>query len=97
MFDWRTIVSLFAAPLGNLINKGITVGSTAVVVWAVSKGVPDGVIAPLVASVVLAISTVISGFASSQGIQIPIINADTTNGVKVVSEDSKSPAVNTKQ
>ena len=48
----------------------------------------------ILASVVLAVSTVISGFAATQGVQIPIINQDKTNGVKVVSSDAVAPAVN---
>ncbi len=44
--------------------------------------------------VVMGISTLISGFAATQGVQIPIINADETNGVKVVGASSPSPAVN---
>lgn len=97
MFNWRSLVSLFAAPLGNIVNRGIAVASTAVITWSVSKGVPGDVVTPIVASIVLAVSTAIAAFATSQGIQIPLINADPTNGVKVVPQNANAQAVNSKQ
>ncbi len=48
----------------------------------------------LLAAAVLAISTAISGWASTQGIKIDIINKDESNGVKVVAATSPSEAVN---
>jgi hypothetical protein len=90
---WATLIGLFAAPLGAVINKGITIGATAVIAWSVAKGNPLGDISNIVAALAVGLSTLISGFAASQGIQIPIINAS-DNGVKVVAASNPAPAVN---
>lgn len=92
--NWTSIVTIFAKPLGALINKGLGMGAAAFVTWAVSKGLPLDSATSLAGIVVMGISTLISSFANTQGVQIPIINGDPTNNVKVVSASSPSPAVN---
>jgi hypothetical protein len=92
--DWKALIGYFAQPVGALINKGLAAGSGAIIAWGVAKGWPMGSLEPLIAMAVLAISTAISGFAATQGIQIPVINKDETNGVKVVAANSPSDAVN---
>ena len=91
---WQTLIGMFAAPLGAIINKGLSAGSAAIIAWGIAKGWPMGSFEPLLAMAVLAISTAISGFAATQGIQIPIINADNTNGVKVVADSTPAATVN---
>lgn len=91
--DYKFFLSFFAKPLGAIINKGLAAGAASVLGWSAAKGNPLGDVAPLVASVVLSISTIISGFAATQGIQIPIIN-DSDNGVKVVAASVDAPQVN---
>jgi len=86
--NWLSIVSLFAKPLGNAVNNLIAAGSASVITYAATKGIDAGITTPIVASVALALSTIISGFAATQGVQIPIINQDTNNGVRVVSSDA---------
>lgn len=81
---WTSLIGLFAGPIGTMINKGIGVGAAALVATSVAHGNPIGDISNIVGMFAVAISTVISGFAATQGIQIPIINADQTNGVTVV-------------
>lgn len=88
--DWKVLISLFAKPLGNMVNNALSAGSAAVIAWAVSKGADAGWVAPAVAGVVLAVSQTISGLAATQGIQIPIINNDVTNGVVVVNAAAAS-------
>lgn len=90
----KNFIAMFAAPLGAVINKGIAIAATAAITWSVSKGNPLGDISNIVWALAVGLSTLISGFAASQGIQIPIINADTTNGVKVVADSTPAAAVN---
>ena len=92
--DWKAMLGYFAQPLGALINKGLAAGSAALIAWGVAKGWPMGSIEPLLAMGVLAISTAISGWASTQGIKIDVINKDEANGIKVVAATSPSEAVN---
>lgn len=82
--DWKVLISLFAKPLGNMVNNALAAGSGAVIVWATAHGADAGWVTPAVAGIALAISQTISGLAATQGIQIPIINSDQTNGVVVV-------------
>jgi hypothetical protein len=91
---WQSLLSLFAAPLGAIINKALAVGGASLVTWAVSKGLPADSAATIGGALIVAASTAISGFASSQGVQIPLINADPNNGVKVVASTASAPAVN---
>jgi hypothetical protein len=92
--NWTSILGVFAKPLGAVINKGLAMASAAFVDWAVAKGLPLDSATSLATIVVMGISTLISGFAATQGVQIPVINADDTNGVKVVSANSPSAVVN---
>ena len=92
--DWKAILGYFAQPVGALINKGLAAGSAALIGYGLKAGWPMGSIEPLIAMGVLAISTALSGWASTQGIKIDVINKDETNGVKVVPATSPSPAVN---
>lgn len=90
---WATLIGMFAAPLGAVINKAITVAATSVIAYSVAKGNPLGDVSNIVAALAIGVSTVISGFAASQGIQIPIINAS-DNGVKVVAMSTPGVTVN---
>lgn len=89
-----SIASMFAAPFGAMLNKGLAAGAAAFIGWSTAKGLPIDAASNLAAGAVLMLSTAISGLAASQGIQIPIINADPSNGVKVVPNTSPTPAVN---
>lgn len=82
--DWKLIIGLFAKPLGAAINNALTAASGAVLAWAITKGADAGMVAPIIAGTVNVISLAISGFAATQGVQIPLINKDQTNGVVVV-------------
>jgi hypothetical protein len=92
--NWLSILGIFAKPLGAIINKGIAAGAAAIIGYSVAKGNPLGDMAPVVSAIALGISTLISGFAATQGVQIPIINEDPNNGVKVVSSNNPGQAVN---
>lgn len=92
--NWLSLLSIFAKPLGAVVNKGIAAAAAAVLGYSAAKGNPLGDVTPIVSALALGVSTIISGFAASQGVQIPIINADQTNGVKVVASTSASPTVN---
>lgn len=85
--NWTSLLGIFAKPLGAAINNALSAGSAAVIAWSVTKVGSDATsswVVPAVASATLALSQAISGFAATQGVQIPIINKDQTNGVKVV-------------
>lgn len=92
--NWLAILGIFARPLGAIINKGIAAGAAAVIGYSVAKGNPLGDLTPVISAVALGVSTLISGLAATQGVQIPIINADMTNGVKVVASSAQAPTVN---
>lgn len=92
--NWLSMFSVFAKPLGAMINNAISAAAGATVVYAANKGISADITTPIVASIAFAISSAISAFAATQGVQIPIINADPTNGVKVVSSKAAAPAVN---
>lgn len=92
--NWVTLLGIFSKPLGALINKGITAAAAAVIAYSVGHGNPLGDVSNIVAAVAVAVSTLITAIASTQGIQIQAINADQTNGVKVVNSNSASPSVN---
>lgn len=92
--NWMFFIGLFAKPLGAMINNALSAGSAAVIAYGASKGFDSGMTTPIVSAVVLGLSQTISALASTQGVTIPIINADTTNGVKVVAANSPAPAVN---
>ena len=92
--NWLPFLGFFAKPLGSLINKGIAMGAASVIAYSVAHGNPLGDVSNMVAAAAVAISTLISTLAATQGVQIPIINSDETNGVKVVASTSSSPVVN---
>lgn len=77
-------LSLFAGPIGNMINSAIATAAGAAITYSVTKGNPIGDVTGIVSMLALAASTAISGFAATQGVHIPIINASATNGVSVV-------------
>lgn len=78
------VLGLFARPLGAIINNGLTVGAGAFITWSVKQGLPLDSAQSIAAMVVGAVSVAITGLASTQGVTIPIINSDTSNGVRVV-------------
>lgn len=82
--NWLTLLSLFAKPLGQAVNNGISAASGAAILWATQKGIDANLATAVVGSIALAASTTISALAATQGVQIPIINKDQTNGVTVV-------------
>lgn len=94
----KSLLSLFAKPLGAAINNALAAGSAAVVLWSAKQGFDGGIVTPIVGAVVNLISVTIAGLAATQGVQIPLINADQTNGVRVVSDRvadlANVPAVN---
>lgn len=92
--NWVTLLGIFSKPVGALLNKAIASAAVAVIAYSVGHGNPLGDVSNIVSAVAVAISTIISGFAATQGIQIPAINADMTNGVRVVNSTSASPSVN---
>jgi hypothetical protein len=77
-------LKMFAGPIGNTINSLIATAAGSAVAFSVAHGNPIGDVSNIVAMLALAASTAISGFAATQGVQIPIINADPANGVRVV-------------
>lgn len=81
----KNLLSLFARPLGAAINNALAAGSAAVVLWSAKQGFDGGIVTPIVGAAVNLISVTIAGLAATQGVQIPIINADARNGVTVVS------------
>lgn len=82
--DWKVLLGMFAKPLGAALNQALATGSAAVVAWSVTKGADAGVVTPIVAAFVGALSVTIQTLASTQGVQIPLINNDPNNGVRVV-------------
>lgn len=93
--NWLSLLGIFAKPLGAIINKGIAAGAAAVIGYSAAKGNPLGDMTSVVSALALGVSTLISGLAATQGVQIPIINQDPANGVKVVAASSPGQAVNT--
>lgn len=91
--NWLSLLGIFAKPLGAAINNGISAASGAAIVWAVNKGVDANIATTVIGSIALAVSTAISGLASTQGVQIPVINNDKTNGVVVVPATNAAQAV----
>lgn len=89
---FKSILMLFAKPLGQMINNALQAGSAAVIAYAATKGFDAGVTTPIVAGLVGVISLAISGLAATQGVVIPVINADPNNGVRVVNADAARAA-----
>ena len=90
--NWLSLLGIFAKPLGGMVNNAISAGAAAAIVWAVNKGIDQTTAITVVSSIALAISTAISGLAATQGVQIPVINQDPTNGVRVVNSDDAKAA-----
>lgn len=83
--NWKALLGLFAKPLGAAINNAISAAAGAAITYAATKGIGADITTPIVGAVAFAISSAISAAAATQGVQIPIINNDQTNGVRVVS------------
>jgi hypothetical protein len=77
-----------------LLSPGISAASGAALVWATSHHIDAGISVPIISGLALVVSTAISGFAATQGVQIPIINKDQTNGVSVVKANTGGQVVN---
>lgn len=82
--NWLSLLGIFAKPLGAAINNGISAASGAAILYATQHHVDVGVATTVISAVALAVSTTISTLAATQGVQIPVINQDATNGVQVV-------------
>lgn len=87
-----SVLSIFARPIGQFILQGLTAASAAFVTQAVSYGVPLTTATNLSAAFVGLVTWAISAAAASQGVNIPVINADTSNGVRVVVADDARAA-----
>ncbi len=90
--NWLSLLGIFAKPLGAAINNGISAASGAALVWATQHHIDAGISVPIISGLALVVSTAISGLAATQGVQIPVINNDTTNGVRVVASDDAKAA-----
>lgn len=91
--NWTSLLGIFAKPIGAAINNAISAASGAAILYATQHHVDLGTATTVVSAVALAISTTISSLAATQGVQIPVINQDKTNGVKVVAANTPAPAV----
>ena len=87
-----SLLAMFAKPLGTAVNHAITIGAASVTAWAVSKGADVGVVTPIVAGFVVALSTTVNVLASTQSVNIGVINADQSNGIRVVSSAAADKA-----
>lgn len=82
--NWLSLLSIFAKPLGAAINNALSAGGAAAVLWATQKGIDQNLSTAVVGALISAASLTISGLAATQGVQIPVINNDPANGVRVV-------------
>lgn len=89
---FRSILMMFATPLGAAINNALAAGAGAAILYGSQKGIDATISTPIVGGLVLAISATISALAATQGITIPVINFS-NNGVKVVPDNSPTQAV----
>lgn len=80
-----SILSLFAKPLGAMVNNALLAASASFVTWSVAHGMDNGTAATIAAGVVGVVSALVQWGASTQGVNISVINNDPTNGVRVVS------------
>lgn len=87
------LASMFAGPIGSMVNTAIKTGAASIITYSVAKGNPLGDLTNVVAAGSLALSTLLSSVAQTQGVHIPIINNDPTNGVKVVRADEAARRV----
>lgn len=92
MMNWTSIFTIFAKPLGAMINNALAAGSGAAILWASQKGIDASVSTPIIGGIALAASQIIAALAATQGVQIPVINNDTNNGVRVVAAASADRA-----
>lgn len=83
-----SVLSLFAKPLGALLNNVLAAGSAAVIAWAVQQGMDHDVAVSVAAGVVGVLSLLIQWGASTQGVNIKVINDDQNNGARVVDATS---------
>lgn len=79
-----SILSLFAKPLGAMVNNALLAASASFVTWSVSHGMDNGTSSTIAAGAVGVISALVQWGASTQGVNISVINNDPTNGVTVV-------------
>ena len=79
-----SILSLFAKPFGAMVNNALLAASASFVTWSVSHGMDSGTAATIAAGAVGVVSALIQWGASTQGVNISVINNDPTNGVTVV-------------
>lgn len=91
---WLTaFLTMFAGPIGNLITKGLALGSTALVTWSIAHGVPADAASNIAGDLVAVVTTGIGLLASTMGVKINAVNV-APNGVKVVPASSPTAAVN---
>jgi hypothetical protein len=89
-----SVLSLFAKPLGAMVNNALMAASASFVTWSVSKGMDSGAATTVAAGVVGALSALVQWGASTQGVNISVINSDPTNGVTVVkASDAKAAGI----
>lgn len=81
---WTMLLGLFAKPLGAAINNALAAGAGAATLWLSQKGVDASITAPIITGLVSVLSLSISALAATQGVTIPVINADQNNGARVV-------------
>ena len=78
-----SLFSIFAGPLGGLVNKGITVASTAAITWLVARGLPVTGAEGIVSGALLVVSSVATIVTKTDTSKIFTINRG-ANGVVVV-------------
>lgn len=79
-----SILSLFAKPLGAMVNNALLAASASFVGWSVSHGMDGNTASTIAAGAVGVVSALVQWGASTQGVNIKVINDDQTNGVSVV-------------
>lgn len=80
-----SMLSLFARPLGQAVASALAAGSAAFVTWSVNAGLPVGTASTIAAGIAGAAAAFIQWGASTQGVNISVINNDPKNGLTVVS------------
>lgn len=79
-----SILSLFAKPLGAMVNNALLAASTGFVTWSVAHGMDGNTASTIAAGAVGVVSALVQWGASTQGVNIKVINDDPNNGVSVV-------------
>lgn len=92
--NYLTLIRLFGGPLGQLANKAIFAGGGALTAWAASKGMDQNMVAGIVGPLMIAASTIVDMMLGTQTAKIQSVNADDSNGVKVVRADAAGTPVN---